>query len=315
MARPVSLSRRRFLAATGVLTTAAAASQLPGFAGRWPASAQSADDVLGPLLGDAVGPLLRTLAHDTIAGLVAFVVPGPDAYSQAQGVTEDTGGGVASKGPEFLLEALDQFLPLPDSYLQAFAAAMITGSASAPLPIPPELGAGLNELTSTVDQALLALTENDQHVPVSLAFALLINFTATLAHPEAIAGGTFLSPFANLDFAGKMDTWRMLEEDTAGVLAQLDGELPEPMADSLSGLVEFAGGALVEFAGFGSFTEWGVFDRDTGTVSERPVGWETTNYLPGRTTPVDGWDELLGYYRGARAVQGSWDLTGRAPNA
>jgi len=31
------------------------------------------------------------------------------------------------------------------------------------------------------------------------------------------------------------------------------------------------------------------------------------SYLPGRTTPADGWDELLGYYGGVRFVEGSWD--------
>lgn len=314
MEQTIPLSRRRFLAATGLLTTAAAASQLPGFVGRWPAGAQSADDVLDPLLDGSAEPLMQALARDTIAGLVAFVVPGDDAHSRAQGVTADAHGGVEAKGPEFLMNALDRFLPVPDTYTQALAASMVTGSASTPLPAPDELTSGLTELTRTVDEALLVMFENDQEVPLSLTFALMINFAATATHPDAVAGGPFLSPFANLGFPAKMDAWSFLEEDTAQLVAQLDGDLPEPMTDSLSGLIRFAAGALVEFSAFGAYGEWGVFDREAGVATRRPVGWDMSNYLPGRTEPVDGHDEFLGYYRGARAVQGSWDRTGRAPN-
>lgn len=314
MGHTASLSRRRFLTATGLVTTAAAASQLPGFTGRWPARAQSADDLLGPLLDSGV-PLLQALAHDTIAGVIAFVVPGDDPYSRAQGVVADDLGGVQAKGPEFLMDALDQFFPFPDSYLQALAASMITGSSDLPVPLLGELTGSLNELTSEVDQALLALFENDQTVPLSLVFAMVINLAASAVRPDAVTAGTFLSPFANLDFDGKMDSWQYLEEDTTALLAQLDGDLPEPLARSLSGLVAFAAGALVEFAAFGSYSEWGVFDAQTGTATRRPPGWEMSNYLPGRSTPVDGHDELIGYYRGVRAARGSWDRTGRVHNA
>ena len=314
MERMTPVSRRRFLAATGLVSVAAAASQVPGFAGRWPAGAQSADDLLGPVLGDTAEPLLQVLAHDTIAGLVAFVVPGPDAYSRAQGVTDDTGGGVAARGPDFLMDALDQFLPAPDSYTQALAAAMVTGSADAPLSLPDDLVDGMLDVTRSLDAALLDLFASDQQVPLSLTFALVVNYAASATHPEAITTGPFLSPFANLAFDQKMDAWAFLESDNAELVAQVDSDLPEPMAGSLSGLIEFAAGALVEFAAFGAFSEWGVFDRDTQTVSGRPVGWDMTTYMPGRTAPVDGWNELLGYYRGTRAVQGSWDLHDRAPN-
>lgn len=302
--RTIGLSRRRFLAATGLVTTAAAAAQLPGFAGRWRAGAQSADDLLGPLLGDTAEPLLQELGRDTIAGLVAFVVPGPDAYSRAQGVTDDTGGGVAARGPDFLLDALDQFLPVPDTYTQALAASMVTGASSSPLALPDELVDGMLEVTRTLDEALLDLFANDQEVPVSLALALLVNYAASATHPEAIVDGPFLSPFANLSFDQKMDAWQFLESDTAQLVAALDSDLPEPLAGSLSGLIEFAAGALVEFAAFGAFSEWGVFDRASQSVSERPVGWDMTDYLPGRTEPVHGHDELIGYYGGVDAADG-----------
>jgi hypothetical protein len=99
----------------------------------------------------------------------------------------------------------------------------------------------------------------------------------------------------------------VLEEETAEMLAEIDGDTPEPMRASLSGLVRFVAGALVEFVAFGSFSEYGSFDPATGQVSQRPVGWEMSGYLPGRSTPVAGHPELRGYWGGVRAAEGSWD--------
>ncbi len=299
----VTLSRRRFLAATGLLGTAAVAAQLPGVAGRSPAYAQSADDLLGPVL-EGAGGLLETLALDTLGGLVAFVVPGDDAYSAHQGVTAPALGGIAAQGHRFLADALDRFLPVPDTMLAPFVRAMATSSASAPLEIPAELLAVPADLVVTLDEALLVLTENDRTVPLSAAIAMLINLAATLAAPASVAG-PFLSPFANLDFAGKMAAWRLLEEDVTTVIGALDGDLPEPLEGSLAGLVAFVGGALVEFAAFGSYGEWEAFDAASGVATRRPVGWEMSDYLPGRDRPVHGWDEHLGYYGDVRVADGS----------
>ena len=42
--------------------------------------------------------LLDALARDTASGLAAFIVPGPDAYSKAQGQSSKT-PGVPWRGP------------------------------------------------------------------------------------------------------------------------------------------------------------------------------------------------------------------------
>lgn len=299
----VGLSRRRFLAGTGLLAAAAAAVQVPGMSGLVRAQAQSADDLLGPLLADIARPLVQQVAADTVAGVVAFVVPGDDPYSQHQGVTAEL-GGIPSRGHEFLLEALDEFMPVPDTYLQPIAASLAAGMSDTP--IPAELVALPDEVTATVDQGLLALFANDQTVPVSAVVALLVNQAAMMAHPDAIAG-PFVSPFANLSYEQKFDAWKVIELDTAGLIATFDTQTPEPLRASLSGLVKFVAGALVEFAAFGSYSEWGFFDREAGRATQRPVGWEMSNYLPGRLAPVDGQPELMGYYGGVRRVQGSWD--------
>lgn len=66
--------------------------------------------------------------------------------------------------------------------------------------------------------------------------------------------------------------------------------------------MRFLAGTLLEFAAFASFAEFGVFDRERRVATKRPVEWELARYLPGRHTPVDGRDELKGYYRGRRSV-------------
>src|ERR1700757_5102833 len=51
------------------------------------------------------------LVHDTLNSLLAFIVPGPDAYSQAQGATSTTPGGVDANVIEVLIETLDLSAP------------------------------------------------------------------------------------------------------------------------------------------------------------------------------------------------------------
>lgn len=51
------------------------------------------------------------LVHDTLNGLIAFIVPGPDAYSQAQGVSTVELGGVDANVTEILIHTLDLSAP------------------------------------------------------------------------------------------------------------------------------------------------------------------------------------------------------------
>ena len=47
---------------------------------------------------------------DTMNALAAFVVPGPDDYSKAQGQSSKTPGGIAAKTPQAVIELLDRFV-------------------------------------------------------------------------------------------------------------------------------------------------------------------------------------------------------------
>jgi hypothetical protein len=94
------LDRRTFLARAGVLGAATALWQVPGLlrARGWydVAYAQEPD-----------------LVRDTLNGLVAWVWPGDDPYSVAQGDSEPGPGAVAADTTSLLIESLDNFLPQP----------------------------------------------------------------------------------------------------------------------------------------------------------------------------------------------------------
>ena len=93
-----ALSRRTFLAGAGATGLAALLSQLPTVLGRRglleEAQAQSADYVA-----------------DTLSGLVAFILPGDDEYSRAQGTPTPEPGGIAAGTVPVLIADLDRFVP------------------------------------------------------------------------------------------------------------------------------------------------------------------------------------------------------------
>ncbi len=293
--RPIPLSRRQFLARCGALGAVAMAAQLPGASlARGSAAAQ---------LIEEAGPALRLLALDTLAGLVAFVVPGPDRYSEAQGLTHVRPGGVAARAPEGLVDVFDSFVPLSDSFAQALAAALAAGMSEVPMPALGPVMQVTEETAATVDRALQAVLANDETVPLSLLVALTLNLSATSVNPGAVAGPFPSAPFANLKYAEKAEVFRRMEEENAELVALLDGEAPEPMRGSFSGAVEFMAGALLGGAALYSYGEYGVFDPDRRRATSRPVGWELSRYALGRTAPADGWREFKGYYRGRRKAR------------
>jgi hypothetical protein len=299
MERPmeeVGFNRRTFLWRTGSLGAAASVALYPSIA--------RAAGVLDPILDRIAAPALKVLARDTVAGLVAFQVPGSDKYSKAQGVTSTRPGGIDAKATDVLLIDLDGFLPVPDTYVHALAASFTTSVSD--IPIPLDLLGPLAQLGEKfalqMDDALRSLTTSDTTIPLSLLIALMLNFLATQVKPSSVAGPIPTSPFANLSFDDKAKAFEALEAADSNLLATLDSNAPEPLKDSLSGLLKFVGGALQEFGTYLSYGEWGVFDPKTKTVSKRPVGWDLSNYMPGRTTPADGWNEFLGYFEGRQST-------------
>ncbi|MGH9919930.1 MAG: hypothetical protein ACRD6W_13835 [Nitrososphaerales archaeon] len=287
--------RREFLVRAGVVGAAMALVD---------AAELSRVSLAGATLSPArLAPVFDALSTDTINGLVAFAVPGPDAYSLAQGVSDTAPGGIDAGGTAFMLDALDNFFPVPQEPLRLLVQALTTG-LDANL---PKLGATavLPGLAEQLDLALNVLLAGQGTVPLSLLVALLLNFLATLIDPAAL-NGTFLSPFSRLSFKEKTQAFALLEGQASSVAAMIDSSLSEPAKDSLSGLLEFLGGALLEFPAFGSYSEFGTFDAATRTLTGTPVGWTLSKYLasaPGNR-PVEGWDEFHGYLDGETRATG-----------
>lgn len=293
------LSRRTFLARIGVL--GASAVLLPQCAGPDATGAVTSELDLGAIVA-LLRPVLAQLARDTLNGFVAFIVPGQDAYSSAQGTPRGEPGGIEAGGTDFFIANLDRFLPLPDDIIQPATGALVTALHDLPLPIdggllgllggilgPPRVTIGL------VDDAVRFIVENDSATPLSLPVALLLNYVATVVNPLSLHGA-FVSPFARLSFAQKAHALEQIETSQSQLVALIDAQVPQPLQSSVSGLLKFLGGALHEFSAFGSFGESPRYDPATRTLSGRPVGWQLTGYLPDNLTG-DGWDDLIGYYQ------------------
>ncbi|GAA1678480.1 hypothetical protein GCM10009745_22620 [Kribbella yunnanensis] len=261
----------------GLLNPADAATSLPGV--------------------DLVRPVLAALARDTLNGLTAFALPGPDQYSRTQGASSRTPGALDAGATDFMINALDNFVPFPDALAQPISAALVTGLADSGVDLP-----GLDVLPAelrSLDQAFAAVLQSDETIPLSFPIAGLLNLMATQVNPAAV-NGPHLSPFARLTYAEKARTFELIEKTDSDLVALLDVQFPEPLRASVFGLLKFVGGALIEFATFGAYGEYGVLDRSTKTLRRRPVGWTLTGYQP--DGPVEGWDDFIGYYQGRKEV-------------
>lgn len=277
------LDRRQFLARVGVLgaTVGLAGPLALGRATRAGAQVEPVAAVLGEL------------ARDTFNGIVTFVVPGADPYSVAQGVHHPGEGALDARATDFLIRAADFFVPLPDGAARAVIAGLRTSAGDTGFPIPPELLGPALDLALAVDDEILALLANDEAIPLSLVFALAVNFYATQVNPLAV-NGPFLSPFARLTWAEKAAAWALFEDTEADVVAAIDAQLPEPATETVSGVLRFAAGALLEFAAFGTYSEYSTFDPATRTLTDEPVGHRMSRY----TRAAAGWDDFKGYWKG-----------------
>ncbi len=120
-----SLSRRAFLGHAMRLAAAAALIQLPAelIDRGWLETARAAEP---------------DLIHETLNGLVAFIVPGSDPYSVTQGVSTEEPGGVDANITDALIVTLNlaqpQTVPLPP--LSVAAAVVLNNAAQAVNPNP-----------------------------------------------------------------------------------------------------------------------------------------------------------------------------------
>jgi hypothetical protein len=166
------------------------------------------------------------LVHETFNGLLAFVVPGYDRYSEHQRVSTEERGGVDAGITDVLIASMDQAAPFLPNF-SVFVADQI-----------------LNRVAQAVNLS---------------------------------ASGDFSAPFANLRFPEKVAVFQVLEGDPDS----------RPLA-----------GVLPQFVAFLVYSEAGVFDPDTRTLTGTPLGWTLSNY----EGVADGRDEFKGYYQDRRKV-------------
>ncbi len=289
---PEPWGRRAFLARIGLLGAAV------GAGGLLPRTALSAPDPIDSL-AEQLNPVLSELGRDTYNALATFVVPGPDAYSRAQGTPRSEPGALEAKVPDFLIEALDNFLPFPQEVGRPVVNAVLTGLSESGVELPLGLNQVLPQEIATLDRALRRLIATDAAVPLSVAIAMLLNLLATTVNPGAV-DGPFVSPFARLSATDKAKVFERLEGSQSDLVGLLDGQFPQPLKQSVSGLLKFVGGAVLEFSAFGAFSEYAVFDPASRTLTDTPVGWRLTGFRP--PEHQDGWDDFIGYYQGRQEV-------------
>jgi hypothetical protein len=220
-------------------------------------------------------------------------VPGADPYSVAQGVQVAGEGAIDARTTDFLLHAADFFVPLPDGFARAVVTGLRIGAVDSGFPIPAELLGPVLDLARSVDDEIVSLLTNDDAIPLSLVFAMTMNFFATRVNPLAV-NGAFLSPFARLTWAEKAAAWEMFEQADPDLVAAIDSSLPEPATETVSGVLRFAAGALLEFGGFGTYGEYSTFDPVARKLTAEPVGHRISGYTPAAA----GWDDLKGYWKG-----------------
>jgi hypothetical protein len=115
--KPSPLTRRSFLGHALLASASSALISAGGFLGAkgWLSDAQAA----------AAGATV-----DTFNGLLAFVVPGSDAYSTAQGISTPEPGGVSVGATNVLIATFDEATPFIPSF-SAQVAAILNGLALA----------------------------------------------------------------------------------------------------------------------------------------------------------------------------------------
>jgi hypothetical protein len=190
-----ALSRRSLLARA--LAGAGALAALPELLAR-----TGFDEV-----AKAAGP---DLVVDTLNGLVAFVVPGPDAYSVAQGETTTDPGGIAAHATEALIAGLDSsfsFQPTLSAsvtgLLNGLALAVDPGVASGPFASP------FANLSFARKAAVFEILEGDvAFAPLRPLVGILPGLVAFLAYSEV---GVF-DPRTRL-LAGRPVGWEISSYD------------------------------------------------------------------------------------------------------
>jgi hypothetical protein len=173
------ISRRSFLTRAGILGGLAALGELP------------------LLLPEAALAQAGGSTAEALNGLVAFVVPGPDVYSVAQGQTSSSPGGIAAGATQALTDLLDHYVPVtPGLDLPASGGVASFLDATALQVNPAATGGGFSSPFARLSFAekvevmrrMEELTESQKDGPggeLRFVTGILIGATAFLSFGEA----------------------------------------------------------------------------------------------------------------------------------
>lgn len=162
------LGRRGFLQATGLAAAASALLRGGPFIAALTQSAHAAG---------------LDLVHESLNGLIAFVVPGPDAYSVAQGMSTVEPGGVDAGVLEVLIRTLDATAPFVPQF-SATVVAVLEGLAAAVHPAPPGTFASVFARLSFAEKAFVFQIMDGTASLASLG-GVLPAFVAYLCYSDA----------------------------------------------------------------------------------------------------------------------------------
>ena len=148
----------------------------------------------------------HAIVLDTIDGLLAFVVPGPDAHSVAQGMTSPTVGGVGLGIAAMLAATIDQTTPFVPHFSATVAAtlnalASLVNAAALPTPAPP-FASPFARLSFAEKAAVFQIMDGNE--ALKLLGGVLPPFVAFFCYSEAAA----FDP-ATRTLTGQPVAWRL----------------------------------------------------------------------------------------------------------
>lgn len=292
----VRQDRRNFIVRSGIAATVAAVAPTLAL------KSQEADATLLASTG-IIKAVLNALTKDTFAGVVAFMLPGNDGHSFSQGEYYwFKEGGLATDADDFMVEGFNTYMAMPDNLTGDALGAIADAFDDVVGPLPAGVALLLNPLEQWVmkklEEHIAKLLSQNEHIPLAHVFSLLLNVMASRVNPWAT--GLQISPFARLSWSEKAEVFRIFETELPDILANIASKLTGEMDEKISGLIRFAAGATLQFAAFGPYSEWQVYDPENRELIARPYGWDMSNYMP--DGPVEGWDEFIGYYQGRTSV-------------
>lgn len=151
----------------------------------------SVDSILQPVTSQQPGrtqtAVLKAetdITRDTLSGLIAFVVPGPDAYSVAQGVSTPEPGGLAAGVLDAVIVALDRTQPSKPGAPPASAAAAGALNAIAQKVDPAAAGSFVSPFARLSFASKAAVFQAVEANPATQALAGLLPLTAFLTYSE-----------------------------------------------------------------------------------------------------------------------------------